>query len=462
MARQRRHRRKTKGKYTLGGYSASERFAAFINSGPRVRKYTIRYGGELAGRSNTGDRLVTAFTGEHFCADETHPGPPYNSGGPLTVRKKKVQIARSPHHYVFYHSSLGWYDGKMYVNPYIPSPEPSALPLIGWGARGYNATIPTHPIYQLGVSLLELKDLPGMLSQTRKGLQALAALDKRIDFRSLTVREFLNYFKRLPKDAGNTYLYGAFGLYPMLQDLYFLTKMQEKLDKKIAWLRRHNGKSFRRKITLDSGGFSENIPRSIAPLVSVSPTLSSDLYAAGQSANQSIPVLKTYQRRIWFSAKYRYYIPELDDSHGRRPVSTSLKLFLLGLSADPSIIYKVMPWSWLLDWFTSVGASLSNVYNMAKYGVVAEYAYVMCKETYTYQAPGYITLHSGKLGPLFNWVDPDWHWSGTSKTIYEFRTREVANPFGFGVTFASLSAFQWSILAALGLSRGGKHSAPRA
>jgi hypothetical protein len=428
----------------------------------RNRKYTIRYGGEFAGASNNGDRLVPAYTGEHSCIDETHPGPPYNDGGPLLVKKKKVFIKRSGHHYVFYHSSLGWYDGKMYINPYIPSPEPSPISLVGWGVKGYNATIPTHPIYQLGVSIGELKDLPGMVSQTKQGFRLLMKHHFSLTSGVKTVRDFLKRAKSLPKGTGDAYLYGAFGLYPMLQDLLFLLQMQQKLDKKIDWLRRHNGKAVRRKITLNEDGFSEDIPRNVSPFVTVGPTLSTDLYAPGQGSSQAFPILKTYQRRIWFAAKYRYYIPELAKDPRINPPSGDLKRFLLGLSPDPSIIYKLMPWSWLIDWFVPVGSSLSNVYNMAKYGVIAQYAYVMCSESFTYQAPGKIILHSGKLSPSFTWVSPDWTFSGVSRTEYEFRQREVANPFGFGVTYASLSAYQWSILAALGLSRGSKHSAPRA
>ena len=428
----------------------------------RDRKYVIRYGGEYAGVGNNGDRFVPAFYGEHSCVDETHPGPPYNSGGPLLVKKKKVYICRSRRHYTFYHSLLGWYDGKYYVNAYVPSPEPAPISLTGWGVRGYNATIPTHPIYQLGVSLLELKDLPGMVSQTKRGFQLLVKNHFSLTSGIKTVRDLLRRAKSLPKGAGEAYLYGAFGLAPMIQDLLFLLKMQQKLDKKIAWLRRHNGKSVRRKIELDAGEFSEDISRNVSPIVTVGPTQSTDLYASGQGSAEPFPSLKTYKRRIWFAAKYRYWIPELAKDPRIAPPSGDLVRFLLGLSPDPSIIYKVMPWSWLLDWFVPVGSALSNVYNMAKYGVVAEYAYVMCSESFTYQAPGKIVMHSGKLSPMFTWIDPDWTFSGVSRTEYDFRQREVANPFGFGVTYASLSAYQWSILAALGLSRGSKHSAPRA
>jgi len=430
---------------------------------PRTRKHVIRYGGELAGVSNNGDQFVTPENGTHSCTDETHPGPPFRSGGPLFVTKKMVYIKRLPHNYVFYHSILGWYNGRMWVKPYIPSPEPSPISLSGWGAKGVNRTAPLHPIYNLGVSIGELKDLPGMVSQTVQGFKAIKKLDNYLTHvkRFPTVKDLLQFANHSSKTPGDAYLYGAFGLVPMLQDLLFLLKMREKLDKKIAWLRRHNGKSIRRKIELDKGGFSEDIPRNVSPIVTVGPTLSSDLYGSGQGGSQPFPILKTYQRRIWFAAKYRFYIPELAKDPRISPPSGGLVRDLLGLTPDPAIIYKLFPWSWLLDWFTSAGAALGNIYLLAKHHTVIEYAYVMCSESFTYQAPGYITMHSGKLSPSFQWVEPDRYFGGISRTEYYFRQREWANPFGFGVTFASLSAYQLSILVALGLSRGGKHSAPR-
>lgn len=429
---------------------------------PRNRKHAIQYGGEVCGSRDVNTTVFTpAFVGEHLCIDETHPGPPYFSGGPLLVKKRKFEIKRFPRHYVFYHASLGWYDGFMGVRPYIPPVEPEPISLVGWGAKGIARTLPVRPIYQLGVSIGELKDLPMLLSQTMAGFRALGAADKAFAKAGDTVGKFMSRAKNAPKASGDAYLYGQFGLYPMLQDALFLLGMMDKLNKKVAWLRRNNGKSIRRKIELDKGQFSENIARSIAPLASCFPTLSSNIYAPGTAGAVNLPVRKTYQRRIWFTAKYRFYIPELVKDPRINGPFGNLTTFLLGLTPDAALIYKLMPWSWLLDWFSSVGNALSNASALSRYHTVIEYAYVMCSESFTYEAPGYVGLHSGKR-VAFQWVEPDRWWSGKSRTKYEFRQREVANPFGFGVTFASLSAYQWSILAALGLSGGGKHSSPRA
>lgn len=438
----------------------------------RTRKYVVRYGGDNCGlystNGGTPNQLsVSAFPGTHSCADETHPGPPYRTGGPLLVTKKKVSICRfAPFHADYTAIPKARYDGFMFVNPYIP-PDPVPMNLSGWGAKGWNRTYPTHPIYSMGVSLLELRDVERSVSSLRsvaRGFSDLAFSKKKRTF-----GQFLSDLRKGSKYMADNYLNTQFGWIPFAQDLEAMVNYQENLRKKLLWLRRKNGKSIRRRVTLDAGGFSENIDRNVAPLSTCSPVFVSSLYSSGNSNSQPFPIVKNYDRKIWFVAKYRLWIPELAGVAPLLRDHTRLKAQLYGIDLDPSIIYKVIPWTWLLDWFFSVGAILQNIYLRAKMQVVAVYAYVMASEAYQYDAPGTVTMNQGTYpvvissSPLvLGWSLPPRKMSGVSRTRYEFRQREVANPYGFGITFASLSAYQWSILVALGLSRGRKGLAPRA
>ncbi len=428
----------------------------------RLRIRYVKYGGEVCGQSDTGPKNTPAFLGTHICTDETHPGPPYRSGGPLAVRKLTIDIQRfAPFSLTWNSGGNLYYKGYMSIQPYVPS-QPPPLSLAGWGAKAYSRALPTHPIYNLGVSIGELKDLPGMVNQTMRGFSALAkrTSPEAIASAFSSVRDFLSAAKSAPSAAGHTYLYGAFGLWPMLQDAMFLAEMHDKLAKKIDWLRRHNNKSVYRKFTMDAGGFSENIDRTIDPYSTVNPGLNGACYDFLANAGyRPYPVRKDYDHKIWFAGRFRYYIPELDPKRKKKPFGLSLKSHLLGLAPDPSILYKLIPWTWLLDWFTSVGSALSNLYQNAKYCVVAQYAYIMCHETFKYTAPGEITVNAGDLGDFIGRGAKYWplHFVGESITKWEYSTREVANPYGFGITFGSLSAFQWSILVALGLSGRGNH-----
>lgn len=430
----------------------------------RTRKYTIRYGGERCGTYNGSPSPMTAYTGEHLCTDETHPGPPYRSGGPLLVKKRKISLGRAATFSAHYGPGSGaphvW-DGYLAATPYIPPVAPTPTSLSGWGARGWNRTFPLHPIYQLGVSLIELKDAPGMLRQTMRLLKSLRGLSlSRIP---KTIKEFLTDVRNGVVESSGHYLNLQFGWVPVVQDLIFLVKMKTKLRNKLAWLKKQNKKAFRRRVVLDEGGFSENIARSLSRPGSMTPLLVTQLYAPPVVTSFTFPVRKDFKRTIWFEAKYRFYIPELTEDEVNLRDYTRLQTNLLGLDLDPTILYKVTPWTWLVDWFSSSGAVVQNIFLRARHHVVAEYAYIMCRESFTYVAQGQVTVHTGvaSSGTGFVWTGKDLTLNGTSQTVYEFRQREVANPYGFGLTFSSLSAYQWSILAALGLSRGSKHSAPR-
>jgi hypothetical protein len=409
---------------------------------------------------------MSAFPGIHRCVDETHPGPPYRSGGPLNVSKKKVHIKRSTS-FQADNTAIpkSYYSGFMWVNPYVPA-DPTPTSLAGWGAKGWNRTFPTHPIYSMGVSIAELKDFPQMISHTAKALSGLRG--RAFTRTTKNFQQFISDLKRGPKYIADNYLNVQFGWVPFVQDLNAAINYRENLMKKLRWLRRKNGKSIYRRVTLDSGGFSENIARNLAPLSTCSPVFVSSLYSGDNSTSKPFPILKTYSRKIWYVARYRLHIPELSGVAPLLRDHTRLKAQLYGLDLDPSIIYKVMPWTWLYDWFVSVGAILQNIYMNAKMQVVAQYAYVMASEAYQYDAPGRVSVNRGKYpvvissSPLIlGWSLPPLTFSGVSKTRWEFKQREVANPYGFGITFASLSAYQWSILAALGLSRGAKGFAPR-
>ena len=361
------------------------------------------------------------------------------------VRKKKFNIMRFPS----FNASWGpvSFSGYLSATTYTPSPEPSPISLAGWGAKGWARTIPTSPIYQLGVSLIELKDFPHMIRRTWDLFRAL----RGVNFSKVatSVGGFLNDTKKGTKFLADHYLNFQFGWGPALQDLAFLLDYQNKLSRKLNWLRKQNGKAIRRKVTLDGGSFTEGFDYWMNRPSSVSPSIDTSFYA-----DSSFPWIWTGQKsvkyRIWYSAKYRFWIPNIPKAASQ--ADNSLKRKLTGLDLDPTTLYKAMPWSWLLDWFSSVGAVVQNLFNMLKYSVVAEYAYVMGSSDYTYRVNAECNVNRG----TFNFATLTWPGKlflrGYSDTVYEFRQREAASPFGFGITLGSLSAFQWSILVSLGIS----------
>lgn len=424
----------------------------------RNRKRTLRYGGWPCGIMNGATVLENAYLGDHICIDETHPGPPYRTGGPFSVTKKQVFMTRTkPYeaHAIPFVPVQHW-SGHLYVYPYIPGTAPTPTSLSGWGAKGWNRAYPVHPIYSLGVSIAELRDFPRMITQTWKFFQQIRSL--RLTTIPKTLGDLMRDIKNGTVESSGHYLNLQFGWVPFAQDLAFIAKMESKLRQKIAWLRRRQNKPFRREFEMDKQEFSEEIARTVSPITTVGPTLPTVLYAGNIVATKPFPVTRSVYSRIWFSSKWRLHMPELND---HPEGSSRLKAQLAGIDLDASIIYNLVPWSWLLDWFTNVGSVLQNIYFRAKNQAVAEYAYVMCKTIITYAAPGYVDVNVGTSNFGGPFSGGQTRKGGISTTVYTFLQREVANPFGFGITFASLSAYQMSILAALGLSRGGKNLALR-
>jgi hypothetical protein len=254
--------------------------------------------------------------------------------------------------------------------------------------------------------------------------------------------------KSLGKDGfrnpGGHYLNYQFGWKLFVQDLMNILDVQQALDKKIRQLRRDNGKPVRRACSLGVEDTQSHISTTLRNTSILGPSVASNVRLTKESVDT---VTLRYRRNLWYAARYRYWIPELANPRSDlRP----LKAKLLGLVPDPGNVYNAIPWTWLIDWFTNVGSVLENVANNMEFHVIADYAYVMAHESYEYtrRANGWYAMGSFVSSPTTT-VNL---WASTV-TRYEWKTRTGANPYGFGVSDSSLTGYQWSILAALGLSR---------
>jgi hypothetical protein len=107
----------------------------------------------------------------------------------------------------------------------------------------------------------------------------------------------------------------------------------------------------------------------------------------------------------------------------------------------------MLPFSWLVDWFTNVGDVVSNVSTLGS-SLQLAYGYIMVEDRWQRTV-------EGDYGP-----DDYYLRTGTSvrenikSSVTHYRKRRLkASPFGFTVSFQDLSMGQKAILTALGLSR---------
>ncbi len=365
------------------------------------------------------------------CTDVTNHGPPYKSGGPLNISKRTFQLGTTAS--TTFSDPIWGYSGSFYLEP--PSPNlaiPADINLSGWGAKGFNRALPIHNELNLAQMAFEMKDFGQMVK---------------------SAQDFFTSYLRLhrgkgPKFWADQYLSGQFGWAPAASDVLSALQMQKRLAQRMAWMRAHSGKNIKRSFTLSSGVTNEQLS-SVEGQATLQPILNTNVYR--DLGKGMLVTRRSIEYRIWFAGCFTFYIPknELVPGLPRDFLYTKLA----GAVPDPVTFYKLTPWTWLLDWFTSAGAIVDNFMLQAKYHQIARYAYVMASQRTTVRSYGFQYVNTGpRSKPVPSLV------LCSSATTVERKQRAVANPYGFGTTWDGLNPYQLSILAALGITRGkGSH-----
>lgn len=355
------------------------------------------------------------------CIDELHKykrirggSKRWDRGGPLDIARSKVTRENSP----FVSISRGSYrfDGSLActyslgANPNIGSYLQDTRSLKAIGTTGIARSRPGNPTIGIGQALAEARQLP-TIPNLAKAVKSLSGL-------------------------GSEYLNLQFGWAPLLRDIFDLLNYAETIDKTFKQLKRDNGKLIRRRCEVDKTDTTD--VTFDAGIEGTYPSLHNLLYA-------EVPLAQRFKRRTfvktgtryWFEGAFRYWIPDIEEPWRARFV----KAQLLDLLPTPSLVWNILPWSWLVDWFSNVGDIITNISGNAAANLVMPYGYAMghkWTETSRYASTR-----------LYNYG-----WVTASSHIRKDRKRRAkASPFGFEVELPDLSTRQLAILAALGLSR---------
>ncbi len=279
------------------------------------------------------------------------------------------------------------------------------------GAEAYAKMKPTRPSMRLLTSIYELKDLPSMLRQ-------------RMTNNNL-------------KNIGSYFLAYKFGWEPLFQDIRDMVVKQKTIEKRIDWLLRHNNKAVRTRITL--ANFSENaVTRSGGPGSGIlHPQLATQYFKVLPAFKE----VEQFSEHWWASARWRIHLPA---GPGNIAYKRALMAELYGLYPSPSTIWKMMPWSWLIDWFSNAGYLIENLETTMDSRIAADYMYMMRENRITSSYEAWATLYDRNMTPFEVRVG-----ANRRRT---WKSRLVGNPFGFS-TNTNLSGMQMAILGALGASR---------
>lgn len=295
-----------------------------------------------------------------------------------------------------------------------PSPINDTL-LMDMGARQILYNLPTKPLVGISQTLAELK---------REGLPRTRSLS--------------SFSTWSPRKGGEDYLTWQFGFRPVIQDIYALATSIDTADKQ--WRKFVKGAEKLQRRHFEFPVETSTKTEVVANAGSSYPVLPTTI-ASGQASTLYRTRTTVTKRR--FSAAYAYTLPRGSEStHAKVRKVLQIKQ-QYGLNVDPSLLWELTPWSWLIDWFLPVGNFIQATSSLILGNTALPWAYMSEHTVVTdvYERPGVAFAgYSGKIPPL--------------TVVSDYKRRIEASPFGFGVkSWKDLSPLQLSILAAIGVTR---------
>jgi len=304
--------------------------------------------------------------------------------------------------------------------------------------------------YTLFRNVVELKDLSRSVASLQRTLKDFAKLSASLGSKS-KLRDSIFDLKRTAKNIPNEYLSYHFGWKMLYKDLMDLLATPEKLSKKMAFLIKRAGKptTFRTKRSFVSA-LSEGVSGFVY-----------DISPFEQDSSTTQRLARETELRMVINATFDFPPPS--------GVSFRIGSFLdsIGVIPRPTDLYNLVPWTWLLDWFTGLGNYIEVIDNInrdpglinwgmitgqTKGKIITNYKAKSLTSTYLREdgIPDYTLLE--ELQPV----------SHESVLLYECRIRkDMAQVLDVNTTAGlNLSAYQLSILGAL-LAQRLDHTTPR-
>lgn len=285
--------------------------------------------------------------------------------------------------------------------------------LFARGGTAIKQTLPTRSTSSLGIALIELM---------REGVPSLVGSQLR--------REGLN-----TRSVGGEYLNYQFGWQPLVSDIVSILDTVRRSADILTEYHRLSGQHIRRRREFDEVKTVDEFYGGTTFTGSCSDSFLYESYGARPH------VVRTMTTKDWFSGAYRYHLPYGDDLLSKIRLWEAEANRLMGIRITPELLWNATPWTWLSDWFVSIGDVISNISHIGQDGLTLHYGYIM--RTTTVEAE--VRLPGVRLkGSPFECSE---------RVKLVRKVRRQASPYGFGITPEALTPLQWSILAALGATR---------
>lgn len=364
----------------------------------------------------SGGRFINHYSGNSYYPDGgvalrvynsslTSPGPPYTQLNRWDMNKRRFKPMRV--------------SGKGLRNQWqniAIGDEVTAMPSyvgVNWNDlenRAIASANPNKPIVDLPLFLFELRELPRLIKDVSRYFDNGGAL---VAFRD-------------PGGAAITY---QFGIAPLLSDLYSLSFLVRSIQERVKQLK-EAGKSKRIEGALGTFSYDHG-----------------SLNRSFNYSNSYVYYKYNFQQvdRAWYVARYELeptLLPDLDDG------GLSKFQWALGLKGvSYQTLWNMIPWSWLIDYFSTVGSFLA-----ARRGGIpfkCTDMTIMCEQKVTSQIIP--RFSQGFLG------SPSISDGSFERVFFRRRVKPLPSP-KIVFTDSFLTGGQRGILSALALSRvmGGK------
>jgi hypothetical protein len=268
------------------------------------------------------------------------------------------------------------------------------------------------------------------------------------------------------RDLGEQYLNYEFGWKPFVKDLLDMYRTQKKLEKTLQSLRDNNGLVIRRRdkkrtsttsSVLCEGSLSVPFGHLGATLIGGNVALDGyyvggptgcadlDLYSFTGQCDYNYTVYDALT--TWNCGNFGYYVPDIGSSQW----TERAKRALFGQNPTPNQLWELIPWSWLIDWFSNVGDILSNLSTNAVDNETWTNCFSMREISRTHEIT--ISTHWDHLTGSYGFDVPAGQSSLTYSRVETNKLRRQASPYGFGLDWPDFDARKILILAALGITR---------
>jgi len=197
-------------------------------------------------------------------------------------------------------------------------------------------TNPNRADIDLPVFLAELRDLPLNI------MDAVRKVAKR------TPKARVNP-KRVDKQAAGDYLSYQFGLLPVISDIRKMLDFQRLTENRVKELKnlgRPGG--LHRERTVFSGGIDHGL-------------VASQYITSFYSESHKCSYMWHTYRRKWVSMTWTPLTPL--DTGNDLVLQHYANRLVWGMDISIATLYELMPWSWLIDWFSNVGDLVSQSRN---------------------------------------------------------------------------------------------------